>query len=149
MMWVMKRFVILVVVLAVSALAVASAASAASVFSAKDRANALALVRSVSNTSDPNAYVTCGIRHRVGFPTGTRIMLEWLECIRYGKPMLANRYHLDVFGWQRTGAGLILTMRRDEKKTILVARVAGISPKSFRIVQLICGKGDPSVRPCP
>jgi hypothetical protein len=126
------------------------AASAAPVFSPKDRANALALVRSTSDTSDPNAYVSCDIRHRPAFQTGTRYIRETLECVRYGKPTLAKRYHLDVFVWQRTGApGLILTMRRDGKETIFVAQVAGISRTSFRIVEVICGKGDKSVKPCP
>jgi hypothetical protein len=156
----MKRFVILVVVLIVAAVAlITSTASAAPVrepldspvphFSAKDRANALALLRSTANWFEPHAYLRCGIRHRLISPTGTRMMLETLECVRYGKPAFANRYHRDVFSWQRYEGGLIMTMRRDGKETVMVARVAGISPKSFRMVQLICGKGDPSVRPCP
>jgi hypothetical protein len=144
MMWMMKRFVILVVVLAVSALAVASIASAASGFSAKDRARALALMRSTSNMSDPNAYVWCGIRHRPAFQTGTRYMRETLECVQYGKSALAKRYHLDVFVWSYTGAGLMLTSTRDGK-VILMARVAG-RRALFHVVEVICGKG---VRPCP
>jgi hypothetical protein len=136
------------VVMVVAAVALsagsATAASYRPVFSAKDRANALALVRSTSDTSDPNAYVWCGIRHQPAFQTGTRYTRETLECVRYGKPMLAKRYHLDKFVWWYTGAGLWLTTTRDGK-VILDARVAGLRAL-FHVVDVICGKG---VKPCP
>lgn len=139
----MKRIVILVV-LVVGALAAASVASAGEpldrpvkAFSARDRADALALMRSVSTTSDPKAYVRCGIRRRVA----PRATVELLECVRYDKPALTTRYHRDVFDWQRYEGGLILAMKRDGKKTVLVAQVKKISRTSFWIVQVICGEG--------
>jgi hypothetical protein len=130
---------------AVAALALACpAAGAKASFTAKDRANALALMR-LTNTGSPGAYERCRIRRSVGYPSGTRTVIEFLECVGYGKPALAHRYHRDVFRWQHTGAGLILTMRRDGRETVVVARAAGLSRTSFRIVQVICGEG---VKPC-
>ena len=58
----------------------------------------------------------------------------------YARPLEAKRYYHETFVWQYTGARLILTFRR-ERKTILIAKVGGISPKSFLIQTLICGEG--------
>lgn len=116
------------------ALTFVSAANAG--FTNRDKANATALLRLTAAGS--KRWVRCG------FATNPHTG-RYLKCLSYTHPALATRYYHETHWWQYTGAGLILTYQR-EGKTILVAKVRGISRASFLIQSLICAKG--TSHPC-
>ena len=110
------------VVVAGFALAAAPVADAGAHFTAKDRANALSLMRYTNVHSRTYSRSPTRVVESSGGSASRAArgrFLKSLECVRYGKPALANRYHRDVFRWQYTGAGLTLMVRRDGRTTIL------------------------------
>jgi hypothetical protein len=124
----MRKLVLVAALLATLMIAGQASAGKPSTLS---RANAQALLKQTAAGS--KSYVRCG------FATNPHTG-RYLKCLSYTHPASASRYYHETHVWQHTGAGLILTYQR-EGKTILVAKVRGISPESFLIESVICGEG--------